>query len=253
MSKKSKLVFALAIAAVLILVGSTVVRCTLVHQSNGPATSTTEQSSGQDSSNQNDAQTQATDTSVADATAEAVSILQKNAWSADDGKASIAFKDGRFVETDGTTSALTTFDVTSVSAQPNQTTVMVRIDNADATTSDSMLLIRKSETGALRVVSDSFKLAKSYNQGKANSNPVKVEINDEFCELLGGTTDALGKAITDYAHENAPTATKATWDKSLVVDYAENRVSANFTLDDAAATVLTVEYARSSATFSVMG
>ncbi len=251
MNKKGKILMALAIGAVVILVGSSVVRYTLVHQ---------DETVGQIvpvESEDNQAQPNTLDTSSQNLPADekdALAILKSSVWTADGGKSTIAFKDGRYAESDGVANNMTAFDVSSVTKESNQTSIMLKLDLPDGTTKDSLVLVRQDAAGAYTVSSDDFTLAKTYSQGAPNAGVVEViGVNDEFRELLGGTTEGLSKAATEYAHAHVPTATKATWTQSLVVDYASGTVSANFTCDDTASTVLTIEYARGPATFKVMG
>ena len=156
--------------------------------------------------------------------------------------------------TSPTSSAMTTFDVGEVAIENDQTAIVLKVDCPDATVKDSLLLLRHDMTGALTISSDDFVFSKTYRQGLGDTGPLSIEgVNSEFRELLGGTTDTLVKALSDYAHIHAPSATMATWDESLVVDYTTGTVSANFALNDAARTLLTVEYVRATSVFTVMG
>lgn len=251
MNKKGKILMALAIGAVVILVGSSVVRCTRVHQDETVGQIVPVESEGtQAQSNTSDASSQKPSADEEDA----LTTLRSSVWTADGGKSAIAFKDGRYAETDGVANNMTAFDVASVTKENDQTSIMLKLDLPDGSTKDSLVLVRQDEAGVCTVSSDDFTLAKTYSQGIPNAGAVEVAgVNDEFRELLGGTTEGLSQAVTDYAHAHVPTATKATWVQSLVVDYASGTVSANFALDDAASTVLTVEYARGPATFKVVG
>ncbi len=251
MNKKGKILMALTIGAVVVLVGSSVVRFTLVHRDETVGQIVpVESEDSQAKPNTLDASSQKLPADEKDALA----TLKNSVWTADGGKSTITFKDGRYAESDGVANNMTAFDVSSVVEENNQTSIMLKLDLPDGTTKDSLVLVRQDAAGACTVSSDDFTLAKTYSQGASDAGAVEVAgVNDEFRELLGGTTEGLSKAVTDYAHAHVPTTTKATWDQSLVVDYAGGTVSANFTCDDAASTVLTVEYARGPATFKVMG
>lgn len=251
MNKKGKILMALAIGAAVILIGSSVVRCTLVHQDEPVGQFVPVES--EDSQAKPDASDASNQKLTADE-GDALSILRDSAWTADGGKSSIVFKEGRYAESDGASTSMTAFDVASVTKEGSQTSIMLKLDLPDGTTKDSLVLVRQDAAGARTVSSDDFTQAKTYSQGAPSAASVEVVgVNDEFRELLGGTTEALSKAMADYAHAHVPTATKATWAQSLVVDYVSGTVSANFALDDAASTVLTVEYARGPATFKVVG
>lgn len=250
MTSKTKVLMALAIGAVFILIASTVVRCTLVHQEASPQDSTPAIEQTEQAQESQDAVVQQQPASAQSA----METLKANAWSGDGGKSTVTFKDGRFIESDGTATKLSTFDVVSEDAKDDQTTITIKLDQADGSTKDSMIFLREDSKGTYTVACDDFQLAKSYAQGAVNVSDVTVEgVNDEFRELLGGTTDSLQKAITEYAHAKVPTATKVTWLKELVISYEDNTVSANFRCDDAASTMLTVEYDRAASTFSVVG
>ena len=195
MNKKGKILMALAIGAVVILVGSSVVRCTLVHQ---------DETVGQIvpvESEDNQAQPNTLDTSSQKLPADeknALAILKSSVWTADGGKSTIAFKDGRYAESDGVANNMTAFDVKSVTKESSQTSIMLKLDLPDGTTKDSLVLVRQDAAGAYTVLSDDFTLAKTYSQGAPNAGVVEViGVNDEFRELLGGTTEGFSKAVTD--------------------------------------------------------
>lgn len=247
MNGKSRLLIAVAVAAVLVFVVATVVRCTVVHADN-PLEQIVPAAPGQDEdSSDGGEQTYAEPADV-------LALLKSSAWTAEGGKASIEFKDGRYVETDGTATKMTAFDVDSVSDEGDQSAVRLKIERADGTAKDSVVLVRKDASGTPAVSSDDFQLAKTYAQGKANSGPVSIEgVNAEYRELLGGSTDKLQSAITDYAHGHAPSATAASWTQELVIDYKSNVASSNFRLNDASSTMLTVSYDMGAHSFTVMG
>lgn len=250
MNRKNRIILALAIGAVVILAASTIARCSLAGGDSQvgqtvPATQAQEEGSS-------DAEQTGSDENAVEAESP-MDILKGSVWTSTSG-ATVTFKDARYIESDGTRSVMSAFDVKSTTQDSSQTEVLLALDRTDGTSKESLVLLRQAADGTWSVSSDDFQVSTTYAQGSATAAAIEVVgINDEYRELLGGTTDALQEAIATYARTHVPSATKATWTRELVLSYADGSVTSNFTCDDAASTMLTVAYDRAAKTFTVMG
>lgn len=107
MQKKNKLMLAAAIGMVAIVVGSTAVRCSVTHtveeRIDPTGSSTTVESAVQTQ----DAGQAAQKAPEEGAAAETLALLRSNAWQAEGApERTLAFREGSFVESDGTSSSL---------------------------------------------------------------------------------------------------------------------------------------------------
>jgi hypothetical protein len=250
MNRKNRIILALAVGVVVILAASTIVRCSL-SGAGGQLGQTVPATQAQADDDQDEVQAQSEDATTG--AEEPMGILKGSVWKSTSG-ATIAFKDARYVESDGTRSVLSTFDVKSVTRNSSQTEVLLALDKPDGTAKESLVLLRQAADGTWSVSSDDFQISTTYIQGSPSGAALRVVgVNDEYRELLGGTTDALQEAVATYARTHVPSAIEATWTRELVVSYADGTVTSNFTCDDTASTMLTVVYDRTACAFTVMG
>lgn len=61
-------------------------------------------------------------------------------------------------------------------------------------------------------------------------------------ELLGSDIETLTKELSSWCAVNYPTATEATWDKAVIIDYDEGVLSTNFMLNTESPVPLAVNY-----------
>lgn len=255
MDRKKRIMAAAAIGAIVILIVSTAVRCA-VSRTADQATGTAQEDAA--------VQVQEADGGEASTDAQAVtpgtttedegalSTLESRAWKAESG-ATVTFKDGMYIETDGSLAKITAFTVDSEVASGSQTTLMLELyrdGSADAVA--SAVVIRKDADSSYTVASDQFQLATSYKEvQEARTSFAVAGTNDAYLALVGGDEEGLEKALADYTAAHVPSATKATFDGEVYIDYGAGTVLATFTCDDAAQTILSVTYA--SGAFTVTG
>ena len=157
MEKRKKALLALTIGMVLILVATTVARCSVVHAEQVQSDAFAEAAIDDVTSEVIDAKGDGSLTEDSKLSGgDVIEVLKTNVWGSADGLTSIVFKDGRYVESDGTSSVMTTFDVGEVAIENDQTAIVLKVDCPDATVKDSLLLLRHDMTGALTISSDDF-------------------------------------------------------------------------------------------------
>lgn len=241
MERKNKLMLVAAIGAVAILVASSAVRCAAMRAADdgGQQQAAIEQEQHAEREG-----TEAPD----DAAAAVMAVLESHAWQADgDASKTIAFKDGRFVESDGKDTRVTACDVTGAGDGSLDVALTRDGDGRKQT-----VIALSGEEGSYRVSSDGFAMSGTYVQGSGAKDPVAVSgMADPYIELIGGKRDELASAIAAYCRDNVPTAKKATFDGEVYLDTNTGRTVATFHCDDTAATILSVEY--SDGEFSVSG
>ena len=242
MDRKNKLMLIAAIGAVVVLIASSAVRCSIARQADTDAPA--EQQSSQQSGETPEAQT---------ADDGAMEILRSHVWQAEgEPKDTCTFKEGSFVESkDGKLSA-TAFTAGDEASSNGQTTLTITPLREDIPEGSRVPIIIGGQEGSFTVSCDAFQLHKTYVQGKAPDAELSVEgLPDSYAELLDGKTAELEKAIGDWAARNAPAATRASFDGEVYRDLNAGRVTATFHQNDSAASIVSVAYADGK--FSVSG
>ena len=234
MERKNKLMLIAAIGAVVVLVASSAVRCSLARQAD-PGTSAEQQQSQQA---EEAPEAQAND-------ADAMDILRSHVWQAEgEPKDTCTFKEGSFVESkDGKLSA-TPFTAGDETASESQTTLTITPLREDSSDGARATVIVDGKEGSYTVTCDAFQLHRTYAQGKAPDVEFAVTgLAEGYTDLIDGKTADLESAIGDWAAKNAPAATKASFDGEVYLDLKAKRVTATVHLDDSAASIVSVAYA----------
>lgn len=173
---------------------------------------------------------------------EAIAVLVGSTWESPDGKATLTFKDGRYVETEGAEIDFATFDVKQVTAREDGFALTLRLDaTRDTEAKDSLVVIAADSKGVPTVSSDDFKHAATYVQSREARAPIAVSgITDDLLCLIGGDDKGLVLAIEEYTSKAVPGAKTATWSQEVLVDFKTGSVTTTFACNDPARTLLTV-------------
>ena len=229
---KSKVLAALAIAAALVVVGCSAVRCAAPHDAAEDQTTAPKIQDGQDS--------EAGGSGGESTKASTLDTLRECSWVAESGSgATLEFRDGAFVE-NGETLEATAFDTVSDSQAKSQSVLTIRPVRNGLSSADTAVILSGSE-GSYRVQCDAFALEPSYVQANRTSGAFAVAgLNDEYLELAGITEAELTAAISEYCSRSVPSASGASFDGEVFIDMGSGLCSATFHANDAARTIVTV-------------
>ncbi len=184
-----------------------------------------------------------------------LNTLISNIWESEDGKATLAFKDGRYIESTSDSTNLVTFDVKETKKQGSGYALFLKLDATQTTDAkESLVTISYDSKDIEQVSSDDFKFAKTYKLSSKSRETIVVEGKniDALYELINGNDKKLEQAIETYAAKKIPSAKKAVWTGEVLLDYNSNYVTTTFTCDDNAKTHLTVTYEQNG-NFTVSG
>lgn len=253
MQKKNKLMLAAAIGMVAIVIGSTAVRCSVAHTVEERAEPAGTGAAVESASQAQDAGQAAQETPEEDAAAETLALLRANAWQAEGApERTLAFREGSFVESDGTSVRLAAFEVRDAGEAEGQRYLDIDIMREGDPYATPTTLIIDEQDGALSVACDDFAVEKRYVQGAPSNAEVAVTgLAEPYTGLIDNKTGELASAIGQWCKGHAPTAASASFDGEVYVDVRGGRVSATFHLDDAASTIVTAVY--EGGAFSVAG
>lgn len=252
MQKKNKLMLVAAIGMVAIVIGSTAVRCSVAHtvEERAEPVGTVAAESASQSPGKSQAAQEAPEK---DASAETLALLRANAWQAEGApERTLAFREGSFVESDGTSVRLAAFEVRDAGGAGSQRYLDIDIMREGDPYATPTTLIVDDKDGVLSVACDGFAVEKRYVQGAPSGTELAVVgLAEPYTGLIDGKTGDLASAIGQWCKGHAPTAASASFDGEVYVDVRGGRVSATFHLDDAASTIVTAVY--EGGAFSVAG
>lgn len=237
MDRKNKVMLIAAIGAVAVLVASSAIRAAVSHGAQ------------QEGGDGQPAIEQQAEEQEAPADEDALSVLRSHTWQADgDAGKTLSFRNGAFVETDSQGAHVSAFEIES--SDGSSITAKV-VSDGGAEQKNAAISLSGAE-GSYSVSSDSFQVAKKYVQGSPSKAAVAVNgVTEPYTTLIDGKTDELSSAVAAYCRNHAPTATSADFDGEVYVDVRGGAVTATFTCNDAARSILSVRY--SGGSFSVTG
>lgn len=237
MDRKNKVMLIAAIGAVAVLVASSAIRAAVSHGAQ------------QEGGDGQPAIEQQAEEQEAPADEDALSVLRSHTWQSDgDAGKTLSFRNGAFVETDSQGAHVSAFEIES--SDGSSITAKV-VSDGGAEQKNAAISLSGAE-GSYSVSSDSFQVAKKYVQGSPSKAAVAVNgVTEPYTTLIDGKTDELSSAVAAYCRNHAPTATSADFDGEVYVDVRGGAVTATFTCNDAARSILSVRY--SGGSFSVTG
>lgn len=195
-------------------------------------------------------------------------LLAANTWTASKETSTIDFtedsyreiKDGKIANGGVRRFAICALDTdTSVEsgvngerAQTDATIMSVLLDDGTYVVMHLLAMTStSSELPEMTINSSSFVDAKSYMRMRAAQGLSVEGLNEQALALMGGKQPQLTELLTEWCAINYPTASVATWDGRLDVNYNTNILSTSFTLNNQASSRVSIIYDMAYAAFSV--
>ena len=225
MEKKSKAMAALACAALLVLIGSGCVRCTMVH------------------STQQDPVEQSQEDSAADEADAAKNSLEK-----------LLGTNGAFVERAAGEEKVTYWEPENAKADAGGFSESVwASDSIISAQTPSMVRVDATENGGMAITCDSFKISATYLIDAPEDAELAISGDIDYLATLAGVEkDGIVSCLQDFARSRSPYAKTATWDGEVYIDAKANKTSSTFTLDDPNGTIATIVIDGTSGKISAM-
>ena len=239
MTRKNKVMLAATIAALALLVGSGVARCSLAHEDIEEAESATEAIEQVEGAQGGSGQ----QTDNADSTRDGSNTLEgliATSWvGTDDPARTLAIVDGAFVEGADGQNAVTYWTLDSEEDAGGTLTATVLASKSMSEAASPTLVTVSQAGGVTCIRSDA--LACEYKQVQPGAHTLQFSgITGELADSMGVEASKIEAAVSSRAASVSPTATKATWDKEVWIDYAGGTATTSFTLDDGASTLVSV-------------
>lgn len=238
MKRKNKIMAALAIGAVALVVASGVVRCSLSDGENANLVPEPEKPAAQAERNEGDLQ----DKDAGAATQGGFADLKNTSWESEDGKSALSIIEGALIETGDAGSQVIYYTVDGESLEGGVLTATLSVSREMAGAEEqTVAVVSRGQGGRDEIACD--KLATTYvRKASAPTGPIALMgATSELFEEFGKGEEEFATVISGYAKTACPGATAATWSKEVWIDYGSKTRLTNFTLDDAASTIVCVQ------------
>lgn len=227
MEKRSKAMAALACAALLVLIGSGCVRCTMVHSTQQDPVEKSQEEGAADE---------------ADAAKDGLENLLGTKWTSKDGKATLSIMNGAFVERAAGEEKVTYWEPENVKADGGGFSESVwASDSITSAQTPSVVRVDATENGGMAITCDSFKISATYLIDAPEDVELAISGDIDYLAALAGVEkDGIVSCLQDFVRSRSPYAKTATWDGEVYIDANANKTSSTFTLDDPNGTIATI-------------
>lgn len=245
MNRKNKIMAALAMGAVALVVASGVARCALSeagdpppepapaqeaeHAEPGTPPASAETEEGPEAGNGTAAQGGFAD-------------LKNTSWESEDGKSALSIIEGALIESGEQGSTILYYTVDSESREGGELAATLSVSRSMTGDEErTVAVVREGRDGGTEISCD--KLSCKYLRKNATAaGPISLigatqELYDEF----GKGEGEFASVLSEYAAGACPGATSASWSKEVWIDFSSGTRLTNFTLDDAASTIVCVQ------------
>ncbi|SDR72917.1 hypothetical protein SAMN04489857_0886 [Parafannyhessea umbonata] len=165
---------------------------------------------------------------------------------AEDASLRMTASGGRLVETDGTDTRTSSYEVTS----DGDGECGLRVTRADGTVVQATVTIRGRGDGA-RLRCEQLQTSFDWVPAPPGGEVRVTGVDEEYLALVGGSEDALDLAVSLWVSEHVPGATEAAFDGEVYIDTKADSVTATFTCDDPGRSIVSATWADGA--FSVTG
>ncbi|WP_278853305.1 hypothetical protein [Gordonibacter pamelaeae] len=238
MSRKNKIMAAIAAGALVLLVGSGVARCSLA-SADGPAPEDApqqQQSQEQRYPDFSEPEGQGGASAPEQAQGSAFEALVGTSWVAeDDPTSTLSIVSGAFVEKSGKDTIVTYWTIDSEDAGS-----AVLLASKSMTEAASPVTATIEEAGGTTVIRCDA-LSHAYKQVQAGARTLYFSgVTSKLAESLGCELTDIESAVSLRAAAVSPACERAVWDAEVWIDYANNTATTTFALDDGASTLISV-------------
>lgn len=229
MEKKNKIIAGLALGAVTLLVASGIARCSLAPEAAVQGVSGPEQSPAMEQPQQQDPELEG---------GSDLSGIENTTWRSDDGKSTLTVMPGVLIEKIESADTLLYYDASNVVETETGITATLSVSREKGGEAVEAALAVTKGNGQLRLACDALSADYSTKTGDASITIAGADGN--LTGAFGKSQDDFAAAISKWASSKSPYATKATWTKEVWIDYGSSSKVTTFTLDDGAASTVSV-------------
>lgn len=237
MSRKNKVMIAVAALAVILLIGSGVARCSMSHED----TAEEQQASTEQVSERSERPSGfISEGGQQDAEETGIEALVGTSWvGSEDPTMTLSIVKGAFVEAKDGQNTVTywTIDEEQVGTDSITATILASKSMTEAAAPTTVSITQ--EGGEVVIKCDA--LGTSYKQVTEGARTLYFSgITSKLAESMGTDASKIEAAVSARAAAVSPNAERALWDAEVWIDYANNVATTSFTLDDGASTMISV-------------
>lgn len=235
MDKKTKLMAICAAGAAAILIGAGLARCAIAPSE--PETVVPAEEQGQQIEQADDS----------------FSGYAGTTWESEDGTCTLTLSDSTIVESGEAGVQVMYYEVLSEESDGSGISAQISFTRS-AGEAASQTLLSINDTGGRKSIScDAFALSKSYLIVEGSEAGLELSAHSpELNELLDAEDAEIASAIAQKASVASSTATLATWDGEVYIDFNEDVLTTSFHLNDAASTIVQLSLDRGSGELSAL-
>lgn len=237
MSKKNKVMLAIALVAVVMLVGSGVARCTM----NSEAAPDDAQASTEQAEEATEMPSSFASEEVdVEADGTGIEALIGTSWvGTEDPSSTLSIVKGAFVESKDGQNTVTYWTIDDEQVGTDEITATVLASKSMTDAASPCLVSIAQEGGDVVIKSDV--LACSYRQVTEGARTLNFSgITSKLADSMGVDASKIEAAVSARAAAVSPSAKRAIWDAEVWIDYANDVATTSFTLEDGASTIISV-------------
>lgn len=229
MEKKNKIIAGLALGAVALLVASGIARCSLAPEAAEPGASAPDQPPAMEQPQQQD---------PAPEGGSDLSEIENTTWKSDDGKSTLTVMPGVLIEKTESAETLLYYEASDVVETETGITATLSVSKDKGGQATQAALAVTKGNGQSRLACDA--LSTDYSMKTGDASIAIAGVDGNLTDTFGKGQDDFAAAISKWASSKSPYATKATWTKEVWIDYGSGNKVTTFTIDDGAASVVSV-------------
>ena len=236
MKKRNIVTLVIASIAVMTLIGAGVARCSMSTPSETPEEIAQETLQGE-----TEAGASLEETEIEVASAEGIRSLFGTSWKAvDDSTCTLSIVDGAFIEKTADATSVTYWKLDSESTEGGALTAFITCaKEANGATEGRIAKVEGMQSDVKKISCDA--LAHTYESVRTTPKQITFRnVTPELASTFGANEAEVKEAVAARASAVSPDANNAAWDGEVWIDCFNKSATTTFTLDDAAATIISL-------------
>lgn len=241
MKRKNMLISALAILAVSVLVGSGIARCSMNRTAtNAPETPPVGQTETREVIEGDQVNEDAGVATSTPGQLNGFSTFKNTSWTVEGGTTTLSVIESAFIVKASDSSNIIYYVVKDESQHDDVLSVTLSISHClTGEQKDTVCTVTETKDGGKRLVCDELPGAFLLDAPLQSSLEI-TGITSSLTDVFEVSEESFSSVLEQYIVQKSPYATKAVWDEEVWIDFKAQTYLTNFTLNDAASTVVTV-------------
>ena len=168
--------------------------------------------------------------------------LKNTSWESEDGKSALSIIEGALIEKREEGTSIVYYTIDSESLEGGVLTATLSVSSSMTGDEEKTLaVVREGLNGEAEITCDKLS-CKYVKKAVMTAGPISLaDATQELFDEFGKNESDFVEVISDYAKGAYPGAKSAIWSKEVWIDFGSGTRLTNFTLDDAASTIVCVQ------------